>query len=325
MQAQSSESTGPTSPTSGTSRLSTPQRSRQLTLFAADTPASPFPWPGGERARAMTATSGQQCARSLRLSVPLGCCVRTLLVTSRWASTVCFLTWRRKDTPASRLLFQLVPSTPRTDAIESGLWRTPEFPGNRRQIISDQVDGEEALRPTGGIGRPSVGGRKETLAHHDGALLPREEHEVCSGRHSADVCGEVLADSQGQSERTRLREDEQRGQRRGRPGDSSAQALPNTAGLGRGKGGSEPTGLIRESISLCDSIHVPDAHREQEGRATIPRGECCQWLLEPGVGRVAYGVPRRVDRLRCLGNAVVPQVAYEIGRAIMTAHHGVTA
>ena len=44
------------------------------------------------------------------------------------------------------------------------------------------------------------------------------------------------------------------------------------------------------------------------------------WEPEPGVGRVANGVPGRVDRLRSLGNAVVPQVVEVIGRAILRAH-----
>lgn len=40
------------------------------------------------------------------------------------------------------------------------------------------------------------------------------------------------------------------------------------------------------------------------------------WPAEPDVGRVAHGVPSRVDRLKCLGNAVVPQQFYPIFRAI---------
>lgn len=42
------------------------------------------------------------------------------------------------------------------------------------------------------------------------------------------------------------------------------------------------------------------------------------WQTEPAVGRVANGIPSRVDRLRGLGNAVVPQVAEVVGRLIVS-------
>ena len=41
------------------------------------------------------------------------------------------------------------------------------------------------------------------------------------------------------------------------------------------------------------------------------------WNSEPNVGRVAHGIPRRVDRLKGLGNAVVPQIPELIGRTIL--------
>ncbi len=40
------------------------------------------------------------------------------------------------------------------------------------------------------------------------------------------------------------------------------------------------------------------------------------WDVEPNVGRVAHGVPARVDRLRGLGNSVVPQLFEWIGDLI---------
>jgi DNA (cytosine-5)-methyltransferase 1 len=51
-------------------------------------------------------------------------------------------------------------------------------------------------------------------------------------------------------------------------------------------------------------------------RLTYRSGEW--WTVEPDVGRVAHGVPNRVDRLRGLGNAVVPQVAEVIGRLVIS-------
>jgi site-specific DNA-cytosine methylase len=43
------------------------------------------------------------------------------------------------------------------------------------------------------------------------------------------------------------------------------------------------------------------------------------WHIEPDVGRVAHGIPARVDRLKGLGNAIVPQIAEWIGQRILEA------
>ena len=43
------------------------------------------------------------------------------------------------------------------------------------------------------------------------------------------------------------------------------------------------------------------------------------WGFEPRVGRVVDGVPNRVDRIKCLGNSVVPQIPYLIGLSILKA------
>jgi DNA (cytosine-5)-methyltransferase 1 len=45
------------------------------------------------------------------------------------------------------------------------------------------------------------------------------------------------------------------------------------------------------------------------------------WLVEPNVGRVAHGVSGRVHRLKGLGNSIVPQIAEEIGYALIKAEH----
>ncbi len=50
----------------------------------------------------------------------------------------------------------------------------------------------------------------------------------------------------------------------------------------------------------------------RSGRGTFRES----WLTEPNVGRVANGIPSRIHRLKALGNAIVPQVAYEILKRI---------
>lgn len=98
---------------------------KNQTLSAGVTPANPSPLPGSKEAKRMTVTSGRKCLELYGKSSRLGLLRKTLLATSIWGSTKCYLTWKAKATKRNRLLFQLVPSTPVTDETESGLWPTP--------------------------------------------------------------------------------------------------------------------------------------------------------------------------------------------------------
>lgn len=97
----------------------------QLTLFPEDSHASRFPSPGSDEARRMTVTSGQKCSALSKSSSPLGSLERMLLGSSIWNSTRCWLIWKPQATKQGRLLFRLVPSTPRTAATDVRLWATP--------------------------------------------------------------------------------------------------------------------------------------------------------------------------------------------------------
>lgn len=68
----------------------------------------------------------------------------------------------------------------------------------------------------------------------------------------------------------------------------------------------------------CSGSNVSNTNRTVWTDSVRPRrrqpglGNTYWWPAEPNVGRVAHGIPKRVDRLRCLGNAVVPQQFYPI-------------
>jgi DNA (cytosine-5)-methyltransferase 1 len=72
----------------------------------------------------------------------------------------------------------------------------------------------------------------------------------------------------------------------------------------------------RERGRACpDGRYTPV--RAPDNLAAYGLGEVSRWWVrQPSVGRVVDGVPRRLDRVGYLGNAVVPQAAELVGRYI---------
>jgi DNA (cytosine-5)-methyltransferase 1 len=71
--------------------------------------------------------------------------------------------------------------------------------------------------------------------------------------------------------------------------------------------------LIGRNVADTEGVY---AQRQQGRQGQGQFGREGRWKPEPPVGRVANGIPRRVDRLRGLGNAIVPQIAMQIGLTI---------
>ena len=83
----------------------------------------------------------------------------------------------------------------------------------------------------------------------------------------------------------------------------------------------------RREIGLSTERHRKEGHAEKfDNESNRQRGWQREdnWAIEPDVGRVAHGVPKRVDRLKCLGNSLVPQIPYYIGKVILEVMNGKT-
>ena len=115
------------------------------------------------------------------------------------------------------------------------------------------------------------------------------------------------------------------------PSDSSLANPPQRENNGRGRGYLDNAPAARESIDPAvisggqDVPHTTESGLEkaESTGATSTYGcftECLAsnwWSVEPNVGRVVNGIPSRVDRLKGLGNAVVPQQIYPIYKVIV--------
>jgi len=174
-----------------------------------------------------------------------------------------------------------------------------------------------------------------------------EEEEVRTGREAIDSSSygergggkeneeEAMGNSnnsrsgtpQRRAHGVRKEEDERReGQSQSRSSRSSS-TIPNSMceGLEGSEFSSDNSGQDEQgSKSSHGSASKPSGIR-REPELIVSRGQLerytdyakTQWAIEPNVGRVAYGIPRRVDRLRGLGNAVLPQIPQFLGECIL--------
>jgi hypothetical protein len=214
-----------------------PQTSSIVRLVGSRDHANLSVLPGSKEARKMTVISGQNILGLYKQSGPVGCCVRTLLGSSLWGSTKCFLTWKVKTTPKeSRSTSSISDNSPQGE--------------------------NKAFQLKGTSGRSNI----KNVANTAGKGWERRLHR-------------------GQNQK---RESQQ------------------------GYSGCGSTVRIKQEQNWW--AVEPDVGRVADG---IPTGLHGHWDIEPDIPRVTTGVKGRIDRLKQLGNAVVPQVVEQIGRAIM--------
>ena len=111
------------------------------------------------------------------------------------------------------------------------------------------------------------------------------------------------------------------------------ETLANSVELGLEKHGhSETTESIKRGETMADTnvegrqgrIYRGqnkewESQQRYFGRNSAAHGQQEQnwWDTEPELGRVAHGIPNRVDRLKGLGNSLVPQIPYFIAQSIL--------
>jgi len=283
-----------------------------------------------KKERKTTDTSGRTCLKLLNRKNPLMQLSKTLVASSTWHSTLCVLTWKPKATPHNRLLFQLAVSKHPIEEIESGsserMWATPQ--------AMDGMRGDQKPRERSQLSEKAKAG---------GCVNLREQvHQMWPTPRVSDTEGGVVKNvelNNGNFSRTN-----KKGVRWGvklKDAVSHVEMLPTPAAhearLGyqrrdTGKKGSQKslTTIVIDKQGGRDAVKGslnPDwvewlmgygqGYTDPDNKDSFTLGSHQGFAIEPEIARVTAENQYRKDRLKALGNSIVPQIAYHIGNAIL--------
>ena len=193
-----------------------------------------------------------------------------------------------------------------SDNNEKGQNETSEFKGTGGSRDSKDVADSEIVRFRGRSGEErGAEERKFQQSEQKGSSF-RSEAERRSSQSREDVADTDSQRSQRHRKEYELREDSKKIKT---SGSSSSKGTTDVA---------DTEGSLGNDIQTIAGDGESET-QEVSGDGSRVRGESAWWNFEPCVGRVVNGVRGRVHRLKGLGNAIVPQIAEEIGRAILKA------
>ena len=311
---------------------------KNLTSSAGESPANHSVSQDSKKARRMIDTSGRACLKLLNTKNPLMSLSKMLVASSMWHSMMCVLTWKPKTTPRNRLLFQLAVSKLPIEEIESGssvkdkkksespFWATP----NSMDFLPPRDEDACSTNQKKRKGRKRSGNLREQVVHQsmwptpnawDSARGPRSKKNLLEKNHQINLI-------------TAVKDAETKDPIKMWPTPRAAKGMN-----------------MRMTEGLSNLVHkkyleteVANQHIEVEKKK--PGGhlnaEWVEWMMgygagytdlkdedpqtindhhgfqdEPNVDRVVHGQEDKENRLKALGNSIVPQIARNIGIAIL--------
>lgn len=163
--------------------------------------------------------------------------------------------------------------------------------------------------PACAIDAPHRRDRCAIVAHCNNRQCITENETIQAGRDPVGYGGEDVAHAESaECERKRRKA----WKRRPEPG-CCGDDVPNADNGSRSLRGNGELSAVEEAGTI----------RADNGGRTLEYVAGEWWPAEPNVRRVVNGVPNRVDRLKCLGNAVVPQQFYPVFQAIADIERGI--